>query len=291
MSRPPLSVCVCTRERPEQLRRCLGALLDDLPADVPVVVVEQGRPGEALDPRVTVIRDEGRGLSRARNLAWRATDSAWVAFVDDDCRVLAGWSAALLDALGEHPEAAFVSGDVAGAQSPAAAGVEVTTFEVRERAVRAGRWTRPWEIGFGVCMVVRRDWIERLGGWDEQLGPGVTDAPAADDMDFNFRLLRAGGIAVATPDMRAVHEQWRDPAAVARLHGGYATAWSVFAMKTLRQGDVPGALWLWTWGPYDAAKMLASALRRRSRLRARIAAALAAGHARGTVRGLRRALR
>jgi GT2 family glycosyltransferase len=146
----------------------------------------------------------------------------------------------------------------------------------------------PYAIGFGVCMAVRRSAIERLGGGDERLGPGAPDFPASDDMDFNYRLLRAGGTAYATPLPRAHHEQWRRRDELAPLWHGYMKAWAGFALKHLRTGDRAGGAWLYALGISDTLRVLVGALRRRSRINLAIAAARARGYAAGTRAGLAR---
>jgi GT2 family glycosyltransferase len=283
------TVAVCTRGRPDKLRATLDAL--DREGPFPIVVVDQsevadrgveGRPG------MTAIRDEGRGLSRARNIALGAVDSEWIVFVDDDCLVEAGFATILREELAAHPRADFLSGEV-GEHAPRGGDYPpVATFHPSRPGWRAGRWTLPGTIGFGVFFAVRRSTAERLGGWDERLGPGVPDFPAADDADFNYRLLRSGGAAWVTPRVRVRHDQWRSPAELRELHRGYLTAWSGFAMKHLRSGDVAGGLWLWAWGLVDVLDMLASGLGRRSRLRVEIAGAKLRGLGRGTLRGLAR---
>jgi GT2 family glycosyltransferase len=140
----------------------------------------------------------------------------------------------------------------------------------------------------GVSFSVKRATIAELGGFDERLGPGVPDLPAADDMDFNYRLLRAGHAAFVTPRVRVTHEQWRTPDEIVALYRGYWRAWAGFAGKHLRQGDRRGGTWLWLTGARDIAGIAWSALRLRSRLRARVAAAMLAGFARGSMIGLRR---
>ncbi len=281
-------MAVCTRERPERLRTTLAALEREAAAGFDVVVVDQSTnptPGA----RVRVITDSGRGLSRARNVALRETASDWIGFVDDDCTVEPGFGRALLDEISHHPEADWVSGHVSGGGRAEGQDLPlVTTFRVERDQVRSGRWTLPGSIGFGVLFVVRRATAERLGGWDERLGPGVADFPAADDMDFNYRLLRSGGVAVLSTRVRAVHEQWRTPAELAVLQRGYLRAWSGFAAKHLRSGDVLGGAWLWSWGVVDVVHMAKSALVRRSGLRAGLAWAKLGGLAEGSVAGLRR---
>ena len=285
---PTLTVAVCTRGRPRQLRDTLAALEGE--AGFELIVVEQDGAGEPPEPRgggPRFIRDEGRGLSRARNVALREAMTDWIAFVDDDCRVEPGFGAALVSELAAHPQADWLSGHVGGGGAENGDLPLVTTFLVEREQVRTGRWTLPGSIGFGVLFAVRRDTARRLGGWDERLGPGVPEFPAADDMDFNYRLLRSGGVAVLSPRVRAVHEQWRSPQELVALQRGYLRAWSGFAMKHLRAGD-PGGAWLWCWGVVDVLDMAKEALARRSRLRARMAAAKLRGLLEGTAAGLRR---
>ena len=284
---PSLTVAVCTRGRPEQLRVTLAALEREAAAGFDLFVVDQSDRPEP-DGRLRVIIDPGRGLSRARNVALRETQSEWVAFVDDDCTVEQGFGLALLDELAAHPEADWVSGHVGGGGRAGAGDLPlVTTFCVERDQVISGRWTLPGRIGFGVLFAVRRATAERLGGWDERLGPGVPAFPAADDMDFNYRLLRAGGVAVLSTRVRAAHQQWRSPRELAVLQRGYLRAWAGFAAKHLRSGDLLGGVWLWTWGAVDVTHMAKSALARRSRLRAGLAWAKLRGLAEGSISGLR----
>ncbi len=257
-----------------------------------MVVVDQGeapspelKARAAADPRLTVLHDRGRGLSRARNIALAHVDSDWLAFVDDDCLVATDFGAALLAETAAHPDADWIAGDVRAA-GDASDLPPVTTFPVDRPLIRRGRRTLPGAIGFGVLFCVRRATAERLGGWDERLGPGVPDLPAADDMDFNHRLLRAGGTAVLSPAVHAVHDQWRDADQVVALQHGYSRAWAGFACKHLGR-NAGGGLRLWLWGLVDVLDMAASATHRRSHLRARIALAKLHGLLQGTAIGLR----
>ena len=293
MSEPTeLSVVIATRDR-------VGLLLPTIEAfeaqthRVEVLVVDQS---DGEDPRLAaaageyewlrVLRDSGRGLSRARNAGLRATRSRWIAYVDDDCRPDPDFAERLAEAIACHPSVAWISGDVTDEGVPDGEYLPVTLFRVEREEELAGRWLLPWRIGFGVLMVVRRDVVEQLGGWDERLGAGVARFPASEDMDFNYRLLRAGHRAFLTPAVRASHHQWRTLDDLPPLFEGYMRSWAAFATKHLRQGDVRGGAWLWWLGANDCARMAASAVRRRSRLRLRVAAAKLRGLAMGTARGL-----
>lgn len=242
----------------------------------------------AQDPSLRVINDEGRGVTRARNIGCRSVSTDWVVFLDDDCHLAPEFAEELELAVQRHPEAAVVSGFVGLAgELPSDDYLPVTPSDIREEQLVNGRWNMPWTIGFSVCMAVRRETVWEVGGWDERIGPGRPEFPASEDMDFNYRFLRGGGTAYVTPRLRAFHEQWRSSAELPPLYEQYMIGWSAFALKHLRTGDIRGGLWLWGWSLVDIARNFGSAVKRRSGLRMRITGHKVRGLVTGTIRGAR----
>ncbi|HEV3497081.1 MAG TPA: glycosyltransferase [Actinomycetes bacterium] len=284
---------ICTRDRPGFAARALAALSAQSRCDFDVLVVDQGGAVQVVEEartrmeRLSVIPDAGQGLSRARNVGWRAAATEWLVFLDDDCVPSPSWADELYQALDRHPDADFIGPRIVALDSSASSPtLPVAVSEKRLPGLQSGRWVRPWAIGLGACMAVRRSAIERLGGWDERLGAGSAPFPASEDMDFNYRLLRAGGVAYVAPDIEVSHDQWRPREALPRHFGGYMAGWAGFSMKHLRTGDVAGGLWLWAWGVIDIGRTLGGAVRRRSALGFRVAAAKTRGLLTGTARGL-----
>jgi len=276
------TVIVCTRDRSIQLAAMLDRLDRQSWTGFEILVIDQSRPPDAglaaraaAHPRLSVVSDAGVGLSRSRNLGWRRVETPWIAYLDDDCHPDAEWAGALRDLLPRATDVDVIAGEVAGTPVEDEDYLEVSTFPVAEEAEVSGRWTQPWKIGFGVCCIVRRAAVERLGGWDEHLGVGSAGPfGAAEDMDFNYRFLRAGGRALVTPAIRVVHDQWRPAAELIPLYERYMAGWCGFAMKHLRTGDLPGGIWLWSLG------------RRRSILRLRAGLVKVRGLVVGTAKGL-----
>jgi GT2 family glycosyltransferase len=275
------------------VRGTLEALERQSSRNFDVIVVDQS---EAPDPQVIeilnsngwrLIHQSERGVARARNRGWREAGTDWVVFLDDDVVPDVGWAAAMADAISRYPTAATVMGNTPAAGEPEGEYPTVSAFPIEEEKTLKGRWLLPWKLGFTLNQAVRVSALERVGGFDERLGPGSPTFQASEDMDLNYRLLRAGEYGALVPAARAVHKQWRSRDALPELYERYMFAWAGFAMKHLRSGDVLGGSWLWLLGAFDMLRMLASGVRRRSRYRLTLAASKLAGLLRGTWLGFR----
>ncbi|MGE5635445.1 MAG: glycosyltransferase family 2 protein, partial [Nocardioidaceae bacterium] len=176
------------------LARLLEALLRDGGPPPRRVIVVDDRPERSArsarnqaalplgpaagDPRVTVLRGDGRGPAAARNRGWRAAEADWVSFLDDDVEPPPGWRAALvadLVAVGER---------VAGSQGrivvPLPRGRRPTDWERNTAALERARWAT-------ADMAYRRAALAAVGGFDERFRRAYRE-----DADLGLRLRRAG---------------------------------------------------------------------------------------------------
>lgn len=103
-----LSVCICTFRRPLLLQRLLDALLaqDLAPQLWQIVVVDNDPLASAqailqhyhgkLGARLISLQETRSNISLARNAAINATESTWLAFIDDDELPASDWLSQLL---------------------------------------------------------------------------------------------------------------------------------------------------------------------------------------------------
>ncbi len=84
------SICVCTRNRPDELRRALASVIASNPAAHQIVVADDSDDDvtEAMvaltDAAITYVRGPRAGLGANRNAAVAAADGDFLLFLDDD---------------------------------------------------------------------------------------------------------------------------------------------------------------------------------------------------------------
>jgi hypothetical protein len=231
MTRPTLSVVVCTQDRPRELARCLAALTG---ADERVVVGNRRAPGPereiALANDARFVHEPRPGLSRARNAGAAAATAEVVAFLDDDAMPDAGWAAAIRSGFAD-PSLSAAAGRVLGLTRPAGEDLgpqphrfDRSTPQWFERACFGG-------IGLGLNMAVRRAVMAEGQRFAEWLGLG-TPIPGGEEHYLFFELIRDGHSVAYLPGAVARHD---DPqgAAQARRERRIAEASAAYALGLL----------------------------------------------------------
>lgn len=123
MSRPKISIVVCTRNRGKPLREMMDSLVamtvpDDL--DWELVMIDNGSTDDtpqiidsyAGQLPLIHVREDQAGLSFARNRGVATATGDYIVWTDDDVRVKPDWLTAYLRAFEEHPEAGYFGGRI-----------------------------------------------------------------------------------------------------------------------------------------------------------------------------------
>lgn len=203
-SAPTVAVVIPTHQRPELLRRAIGAVVDqeyDGKIDV-IVVYDRAEPDDSLVAsdanRTVTVTTNARtpGLPGGRNTGiGLAGDATYLAFCDDDDMWLPGKLRAQIEHLETHPEVALCTTgiviDFEGEQSPRPSPMPQLTVEslVHDRTTEA----------HPSSFVFRMSALREIGDVDEVIPGGYSE-----DYDFLLRTAKLGTIACLEAPMVSI---------------------------------------------------------------------------------------
>ncbi len=224
---PLLSLIVCTRDRSGRLDAFFEALgrmrartawelvivdngsIDDTPVRLATLA-------GSLEAPVTIVREPRPGLGRARNAGVTAARGALLAFTDDDCYPAVDYIDSVADAFADR-EQGFLAGRILlydAQDHPITIRVDSTPIPIPPRSVV------PTGLVQGANMAFRREVLERIGGFDDALGPGTPFCN--DDVDAAARASAAGFAGSFVPEPVVHHHHGRrDPAEISALWRSY----------------------------------------------------------------------
>jgi GT2 family glycosyltransferase len=287
-----LTAAIATLDRPDALLRCLDGLLagEVLPAEVLIVDQSGGDATRlALEQRrgsrvpIIYMRQERHGLSASRNAAVARASRPVVAITDDDCVPDPGWIAAIEAAFASETAPDAVTGRVLPLGPDVPGLYAVSLREGTARADFSGRAV-PWLVGTGGNFAVKREWLDRVGRYDERLGAG-SPGRAAEDSELLYRLLCAGARIRYEPDALVYHERQSRTRRM-RSRWTYGHGIGAFCSIWIRRRD-PYALRIlahWLLGQCGG---LGRAVRRREWLQIQERLLILRGTMRGLMYGLR----
>lgn len=224
-----LTVCVCTRNRPDDLEHAVASVVANAPAAQIVVSDDGGGSALPVARRYAQCRWQAgpeRGLGANRNAAVQAVETPWVLFLDDDARLGEGFVEAIADRLNGLGADARARTVITGRERKN--GVLVDPHDVDF----LGFQRLPYELGAPLHTVVinaavwPRDLFDRVS-FDERLLYG------SDEVDLSYSALAVGYRIEACP--AAVNDHHPSPvgrgdyqinAHVSRLRTGIKRNWS-----------------------------------------------------------------
>lgn len=222
---PLASVVIPTHDRAGSLGRLLDALraqdgtvpfevvvVDDASSDGTAELLAGSAIGRGLDLR-TIRFEVNRGPAAARNAGWRSSRAGVVCFTDDDCAPRPTWLTELVGAL-EREGVGLAQGRTIPAPSQAS-----------NRGPFSHTMSVPHEDGhYATCnMAYRREWLERLGGFDEAFR-----RPYGEDTDLAWRAIDTGATTAFVAEAVVEHDvrpsSFRDHIADVRRREGLVLA-------------------------------------------------------------------
>lgn len=241
---PIVSVVVCTKDRPEDLLRCLKSLSKQTYPRIEIIVVDNASTRDdtrkiAESQRVRYEREDRKGLDFARNRGIRESSGSFIAFADDDVMVSPQWVDELVRGFSDESIVC-----VTGLTMPAELRTEAQLLfeKYGTGGFRRGYVSRVVDrfsipppaasaVGAGANMAFRKEIFDHIGLFDEALDCG-TPTLAAGDVDMFCRILSAGYRMRYQPTAIAWHKHRTNIGALERQVFGYGVA--VYAFFTKR---------------------------------------------------------
>jgi succinoglycan biosynthesis protein ExoA len=225
MSVPSVAVIIPARNEAAVIGACLRSLVaQEWPAGrLEVIVIDDGSTDDtgaiARAEGVAVLRTEGVGPSRGRNLALARTSADYCLFTDADCELERGFVRALVDGLAAAgPAFAGAGGRQLGPPGAPPYARRVQRFLEAAGFVsdyaHTGARTAETSHNPSCCALLHRTAVLAAGGFREELWP-------CEDLDLDLRLRRAGRRLLYVPGAVVHHHRPATPAGFARMMRNY----------------------------------------------------------------------
>ncbi len=223
---PRISVAVCSHNGGHTIRECLEGLTRLEYPDFEVILVDDGSTDDtatiAREFPIKLIQTEQRGLSNARNIAFRAATGEIVAYIDDDAFPDPHWLHYLALTF-RHSQHAAVGGPNIPPRSDG--NIAYCVAHAPGGPTHVLLSDRVAEHIPGVNMAFRKNSLEALGGFDEQFWT------AGDDVDMCWRLQQKGWTIGFSPAAVVWHHRRNSVRTFWRQQRGYGKAEALLVKK------------------------------------------------------------
>lgn len=239
-----LSIALCTRNRPSHLHAWVAHMLTHVIDSThhPILIIDQSDSAapDYWPAHITYVHTQTRGLAHARNIALHLCTTPYILFTDDDCRPAHDWLIQAHQCIAADPEVAVWFGQTwpSGADytlhqynthaghttwATRSDGAVCHALRIDDQPFRTNHPVAVLEhLGHGNHMLIRREPLRRIGGFDPWLGAGSWLA-SGEDVDMTLRMLTFGYPCAFAPQLHLIHDAWVMPAEHARLSQRYST--------------------------------------------------------------------
>jgi GT2 family glycosyltransferase len=248
---PTATVIVCTRDRPADLRRCIASLKRLDPPVPEIVIVDNASTNPEAESiasaaGVLFVRELVPGQARARNRGASMASGEIILFTDDDVEVDGRWANELLQCFDDP-----LVMEATGLVLPACLDTEAQWLHETMAPLGRGLSYRVFDgtvcssleapfAGVGASFAIRKSFLATIGGFPEELGPGMP-TEAGDDGYVSHRVLRSGYKIVYDPAAIVHHRHRADLPALRAAIRGYSCSGIAYALHlAYRDRDVVG---------------------------------------------------
>jgi len=216
-----LSVVICTSNGHDIIDRAIDSIVHNSAKPVELIIVDQSDDKSKIkdlletikaDFPIRLLSDTKKGVSRARNLGWKKARSDIILFTDDDAYL----DKDVLKCIRESFKTRQYHTGIAGGKIIPEYDEVNSNWSIPEKwsyvlpaydnGDSFGKYPEG-ELPAGVCFAVRRDVLQKIGGFDETLGPnaGRHHQIYGEDSDVALKVEKLGFDLVYHPGIFAYH--------------------------------------------------------------------------------------
>lgn len=205
MSALKISLIMPTINRADVIHRLVDSLERQTTPDFELIIVDQNPVGK-LEPVLRRLADSKihykhvtsvrKGLSLARNIGLQYTGHEIIGYPDDDCWYEENVTTEVIGFFTRNPDADGLVARWCERDTDQNAGFSLDREQWRR--------FRPGVAGSSICLFMRRKLVEKISGFDENLGVPQWFG-AGEETDFIMRSLDAGANIKYVPDVRVHH--------------------------------------------------------------------------------------
>lgn len=200
-----VSIVICTFNRAELLRSAVASILKHscVGCDPEVIVVDNNSTDNTeavvkeFGRKIRYVKEPNQGLSHARNRGLAEANGRFIGFIDDDCKVAAGWLAKAVD-IAQRNEADVFGGPFQPFyldEKPKWYKDQYGSFGYRDAS--PARVLRNDEYVYGGNMFVRRELLEAIGGFNVSLGMKGGELGYWEEIEMQDRIRKRKPAAVS----------------------------------------------------------------------------------------------
>lgn len=241
------SIVIASLNSLSKTKRCIETILARRESGFPIelIVIDNGSTDGSAEwlaeqSEIKFIRnEENLGAPRARNQGLALARGEWVAFFDNDVYVTQKWLSKALYHGFVDPEVGAVCLVANRASKHQQVPYEGDSTErsielfAAERSAKLHRRGQETDLFTSFGIVVRREAIEKIGGFDEAFSPW-----GFEDDDYSLRLRLAGYRSRVALDVFVYHDHYHDAAKEQRHADLLRRNWERFATKW-GKGETP----------------------------------------------------
>lgn len=237
------TVVIPTRNRPDELIKCVESVLNNTYKDFEIIVVDQNPSDDTLcklenlskkkgeKNTIRYIRSNKIGFSVGRNEGIKASKSEYVVNTDDDCIAEPDWLLHYERGFIAYPDVGVIMGSVKRGEHDNSQGT-IPGFQPRDvKKINTFNdlGMRNFSFGMGANFAVRRSVFNRIDLFDEI-------CQEAHDWEFFIRALLCNIPIMVYPDAVVYHMGFRSWNNIIKLSNKYTNDYIKILVKYIRLG-------------------------------------------------------